>query len=181
MSIFQAAQKNKQSNNKTQQRNINSEHFRYTQRTKCFKERSLVMLRNRVCALRVLYMQYVAPPSSPNIQFLVMYCWCVGLHRGLKMVKLVLLKIIISYPLAGLFEYLFMFWQHRPSRPYDSKQSTKGYERIIREILRRSGYFNFATFLYFWSLLVDTTSQWQCAEGIERRPSRPLDIRRVVV
>ena len=56
MSIFLGCSKNKQSNNKTQQRNINSEHFRFTQRTKCFKERSLVMLRNRVCALRVLYM-----------------------------------------------------------------------------------------------------------------------------
>ena len=145
MSIFQAAQKNKQPNNKTQQRNINSEHFRYTQRTKCFKERSLVMLRNRVCALRVLYMQYVAPPSSPNIQFLVMY-WCVGLHRGLKMKKLVLLKIIFSYPLAGLFEYLFMFWLHRPSRPYNSKQST-------REILRRSGYFHKSINLPFYSFI----------------------------
>ena len=43
-------------------------------------------------------------------------------------------------PLAGLFEYLFMFLLHRH---LCSKQSAKGYERIIREsILRRSGYFS---------------------------------------
>ena len=38
-----------------------------------------------------------------------------------------------------------MFWLYRhllAKQALNSKQSTKGYERIIREILRRSGYFN---------------------------------------
>jgi len=41
--------------------------------------------------------------------------------------------------LAGLFEYLFMFWLHRyllVKQVLNSKQSAKGYEKIIREILR---------------------------------------------
>ena len=46
----------------------------------------------------------------------------------------------------GLFiEYLFMFWLHRhlpAKQALDLKQSVKGYERIIRETLTRSGYFN---------------------------------------
>ena len=51
--------------------------------------------------------------------------------------------IILSYPLTGLFKYLFMFWLHKhlPAKQFlNSKQSSKGYERIIREILRSSGY-----------------------------------------
>ena len=55
------------------------------------------------------------------------------------------IQIILSYPLVGLFEYLFMFWLHRqpPAKQVlNSKQSAQGYERIIREILRRSGYFS---------------------------------------
>ena len=50
-----------------------------------------------------------------------------------------LLKISFSYPSAGLFEYLFMFWLHRhlpAKQALNSKQSAKGYEKIIREILR---------------------------------------------
>ena len=39
--------------------------------------------------------------------------------------------------LSGLFEYLYVF----AAQTLNSKQSAKGYERIIREILRRSGYF----------------------------------------
>ena len=45
----------------------------------------------------------------------------------------------------GLFEYLFMFCLHRhlqTKQALNSKHSAKVYERIIREILRRSGYFN---------------------------------------
>ena len=48
------------------------------------------------------------------------------------------LQIILLYPLAGLFEYLFMFWLHRnlpAKQALNSKQSSKGYERIIWEIL----------------------------------------------
>ena len=45
----------------------------------------------------------------------------------------------------GSFEYyLFMFWlrRHLPAKQVlSSKEPAKGYERIIREILRRSGYF----------------------------------------
>ena len=55
------------------------------------------------------------------------------------------LRIILSYPLADLFEYFFMFWLHRhlPAKQAQySKQSAKGYERIIQEILRGSGYFS---------------------------------------
>ena len=54
------------------------------------------------------------------------------------------LRIILSYPFAGLFEYLFIFWLHRhltSKQVLNSKQSAKGHERIIREILRRSEYF----------------------------------------
>ena len=49
------------------------------------------------------------------------------------------LRIILSYPLVGLFEYMFMFWPS--SQDLNSKTSAKGYERVILEILRRSGYF----------------------------------------
>ena len=55
------------------------------------------------------------------------------------------LRIILSYPLADLFEYLLMFWLHRnlpAKRAQYSKQSAKGYERIIQEILRGSVYFS---------------------------------------
>ena len=49
------------------------------------------------------------------------------------------------YPLAaGLFEYLFMFWLHRhlpAKQALNSKQSAKGHERLIPEILIRSDYF----------------------------------------
>ena len=47
------------------------------------------------------------------------------------------LQIILLYPLAGLFEYLFMFWLHRnlpAKQALNSKQSSKGYERIIWDI-----------------------------------------------
>ena len=47
------------------------------------------------------------------------------------------IRIILSYPLVGLFEYLFMFWLQRrlpAKQALNSKQSVKGYERIIREI-----------------------------------------------
>ena len=53
-------------------------------------------------------------------------------------------QIILLHRLMGLFEYLFMFWLSRnlPAKHVlNSKQSAKGYERIIQEILRRSGYF----------------------------------------
>ena len=46
----------------------------------------------------------------------------------------------------GLFEYFFMFWLHRHltvKQSLNSKQSTKVYERIIWEILRRSDYFKY--------------------------------------
>ena len=46
-------------------------------------------------------------------------------------------RIILLYPLADLIEYFFMFWLHRhlPSKQVEnSKQSTKGYERIIGDI-----------------------------------------------
>ena len=36
------------------------------------------------------------------------------------------LWIILSYPLAGLFEYLFMFWWHRNLQALNSEQSAKG-------------------------------------------------------
>ena len=65
-------------------------------------------------------------------------------------------RIILSYPLADLFKYLFMFWLHRhlPAKQVlNSKQSAKGYEQIIWEILRRSGYFYFATTYYYWGIL----------------------------
>ena len=42
----------------------------------------------------------------------------------------------------------FLFHRHLPAKPaLNSKQSAKGYERIIQEILRRSGYFNKIFFL----------------------------------
>ena len=47
------------------------------------------------------------------------------------------LRNILSYPLLGLFEYLFMFWLHRhlpAKQALNSKQSAKGYERIIQKI-----------------------------------------------
>ena len=53
------------------------------------------------------------------------------------------LRIILSYPLAELFEYLFMFWLDRhllAKKALNSEQSVNGYERIIQEILRQSGY-----------------------------------------
>ena len=54
---------------------------------------------------------------------------------------------MMSYPLAGLFEYLFkfMFWLHRhlpAKQALNSKQFAKRYERIIWKILWRSGYFS---------------------------------------
>ena len=56
----------------------------------------------------------------------------------------------------GLLENLFMFWLHRhllAKQVLNSKQSTKGYERIIQEILIRSGYFSTnASLLAFSSL-----------------------------
>ena len=51
-------------------------------------------------------------------------------------------------PLAGFFDYLLMFWLHRhllAKKALNSKQSAKGHEIIIWEILRRSG--NFRVFL----------------------------------
>ena len=76
-------------------------------------------------------------------------------HRSLldgRSVKIFKLFIILFYPLAGLFEYLLMFWlrRHLPAKQaINSKQSTKEYERIIRDILRRSGYFTqFSTLEY---------------------------------
>ena len=58
--------------------------------------------------------------------------------------------------LADLFKYLFtMFWQHR-HLPAKQALNSKGYERIIREILRRYGYFrlirtNFTIFTYIFA------------------------------
>ena len=52
------------------------------------------------------------------------------------------LRNILSYPLLGLFEYLFIFKLHRhlpAKQDLNSKQSFNGYERIIREILRGPG------------------------------------------
>ena len=51
----------------------------------------------------------------------------------------------LFFRILGLFEYLFMFCLHRhlqTKQALNSKHSAKVYERIIREILRRSGYFN---------------------------------------
>ena len=45
-------------------------------------------------------------------------------------------------PFGSLFEYLFIFWLHRhlpAKQALNSKQSAKGYETIIQEILRRYG------------------------------------------
>ena len=47
------------------------------------------------------------------------------------------------YHLLGFFECLFMFWLYKhlpPKKALNSKESVKGYERIIQEILRRSCY-----------------------------------------
>ena len=67
------------------------------------------------------------------------------------------LRIILPYPLlAGLFECFFMFWLDRNltiKHALKSKQSTKGYKRIIREILRRSGYFHKSINLPFYSFI----------------------------
>ena len=55
------------------------------------------------------------------------------------------LLIFLFYPLVGLFEYLLIFWLHRhlmAKQVLNSKQSAKEYERMNREILRRSGYFS---------------------------------------
>ena len=41
-----------------------------------------------------------------------------------------------------------MFWKHRHLPAQNSKQSTKGYERIFQEILRRSGYFKYTNSLF---------------------------------
>ena len=73
--------------------------------------------------------------------------------RNVSIVKLArssYFRIIHLYPLAGLFEYLFMLWLHRhlsAKQALNSKQSAKGYERIIEDILRRSGYFK----IKFWN------------------------------
>ena len=48
-------------------------------------------------------------------------------------------------PLVGLFEYLFMFqlhWHLPTKQALNTKQSAKWYERITRDISRRSGYFS---------------------------------------
>ena len=57
-----------------------------------------------------------------------------------------------------------MFWLHRnlaAKQVLNSKQYAKGYERIIRQILRRSGYFNNALYkeiltqkLELWTFLL---------------------------
>ena len=52
----------------------------------------------------------------------------------------------------GLFEYLFMFWleKHLPAKQaLNSKDSAKGYGRILPEILRRSDFPEFCIFLDF--------------------------------
>ena len=70
----------------------------------------------------------------------------------------VMFNVILSYPLEGLFEYLFMFW------------SAKGYERIIKEILRRSA-------ISIWSLnlgLSIKTKLWIHLIPLEK--ARPLNL-----
>ena len=54
-------------------------------------------------------------------------------------------QIILLRCLMGLFEYLFMFWlkRHLPAKQaQNSKLSANGYERIMPEILKSSGYFS---------------------------------------
>ena len=66
-----------------------------------------------------------------------------------KLARSLYFRIIHLYPLAGLFEYLFMLWLHRhlpAKQALNSKQSAKGFEGIIQDILRRSGYFNIKFF-----------------------------------
>ena len=56
--------------------------------------------------------------------------WC---FKSLKSA----ISIILSYHLVALFEYWFMFWlrRHLPAKQaLNSKQSAKGYERIIWDI-----------------------------------------------
>ena len=70
------------------------------------------------------------------------------------------LRIILSYPLGliWIFVYVLAAQTSAGQASPNSKQSAKGYERIIREILRRSGYFNSVTCLsavggiFFFSL-----------------------------
>ena len=56
-------------------------------------------------------------------------------------------KIILSYPLAGLFEYLFFVLVAQTSAgqagPKFKTVCQSVYERIIQEILKRSGYFRY--------------------------------------
>ena len=47
----------------------------------------------------------------------------------------------------------------------ESKQSTKGHERIIRDILRRSGYFKSESVLYFLGINIILTYHRQNANG----------------
>ena len=65
-------------------------------------------------------------------------------YRQLKLPDL--LKMFkLFFRTLGLFEYLFMFCLHRhlqTKQALNSKHWAKVYERIIRDILRRSGYFN---------------------------------------
>ena len=51
------------------------------------------------------------------------------------------------------------------SKSLDSKQSTKGHERIIRDILRRSGYFKSESVLYFLGINIILTYHRQNANG----------------
>ena len=77
---------------------------------------------------------------------------CNYFAAGLTLKQPDLLKIfelVFCTLCCAFFEYLFMFWLHRhlplpATQALNSKQSIKGYERIIRGILRRSGYFNLA-------------------------------------
>ena len=62
--------------------------------------------------------------------------------------------------MPGLFQYLFMFWLHRhllAKHALNSKQSTRGYERIIREILRRSGCSNILSPIFYMMLIFTQT------------------------
>ena len=64
------------------------------------------------------------------------------------------IQIILLYPLAGLFYIFFMFWlhSHLPAKQaLNSKQSAKGFQRIIGEILRRSATLECSTNLFLFN------------------------------
>ena len=80
-----------------------------------------------------------APPShlgrsesTPSFEITTYIFFCV------KEARFSYFQIILSYPLAGLFEYLFMFWLHRHlpvKQVLNSKHSHKGMKENLATLI----------------------------------------------